>query len=166
MITQPPTLRRNGRIQGTYVYLVLCEEGASIFVKIGISDQPIKRLRELATGCPLVPGVLAYVELPSRPLALLAERGLHSQFTQWRSRGEWFRFRKRDREKFNAGLNTVLSKWKGPSWPMKWTKLNAIELLQQINHTAQLKQAADLKRKLQKNRAKIEARPDIYGIET
>ena len=124
--------RPNGRIRGTYVYLVLCQEQKSIFVKIGVANEPIGRLRGLATGCPLEPEILAYVELPSREAAFQVERELHRELLLWRVRGEWFKFNPRDRAAFNDRLREVLAPWNKPSRPMKWTKLDAGELLRKL----------------------------------
>jgi|SRR5579859_3170539 len=157
------THRPNGRIRGTFVYLVLCEERGIIFVKVGIADEPIKRLRAIATGCPLDVGVLAYVELPNRAAAFQAERELHIQFQQWRTRGEWFRFKKKDKKPFNTRLRMVLAHWERPSWQMKWTKLDAVALLRQITAKRLLLDAK--KARAQMSRAiasELSTRPEFF----
>jgi hypothetical protein len=152
-ISRTPLYRNNGRLRGTYVYLVLCQEQKSIFVKIGVADEPIKRLRGLATGCPLDPEILAYVELPSRPVAFQVERGLHRELLPWRIRGEWFKFDPRDRAAFNERLREVLVPWNKPSQPMKWTKLNAGELLRKITAAHLRSEAAKDRRAIRKTKS-------------
>lgn len=56
-------------------------------VKIGYSDNPDRRLKQFQTanGSPLV--MLAVI-----PGLITEERRLHDQFSEYREKGEWFRY--------------------------------------------------------------------------
>jgi len=58
-------------------------------VKIGVSDDPVKRLRQLERGSPYPLRILATVEGDED-----AERIYHAQFARLRQRGEWFKISK------------------------------------------------------------------------
>lgn len=129
--------RSGGRLSGCYVYLLLCQERDLIFAKVGVSQDPIKRLTGILVGCPLIPGVLAVVELQNRQRAFRVEASIHSQLREWRSRGgEWFELRAGDKCTFNAALRSALDEFASPSWPLNWTKLNVPELLKQQHAAA------------------------------
>lgn len=130
-LTQLPSHRHNGRIRGWYVYLLMFQVGEVIFVKVGQSGDPIKRLSSLLTGCPTDDGVLAVAELPSRLIAGWTESALHRAFRPWRIRGEWFEFRPDERELFNRGWKHAVADFASSSWPIRWTKLSVGHLLRQ-----------------------------------
>lgn len=60
-------------------------------IKIGISDDPDKRLKSIQTGSAEKLGIWAFMEFESRDAALEAEGVLHSTFQRARRSGEWFR---------------------------------------------------------------------------
>jgi hypothetical protein len=124
-------LRSDGRIRGCYVYMLLCEEEQRIYVKIGSSVDPIKRLKQLTTGCPLQPEVLAVVELPGKQRANNLEHALHLALEQWRSSGEWFKFQQSDRQVFNDIWRPILQTHSSPGWRLAWTKVSIPELRQE-----------------------------------
>jgi hypothetical protein len=59
----------------------------STTVKIGVSIDPIRRLREIQSMCP-IPITLLW----SCPGGTALEQSLHHEFDQFRSHGEWFTF--------------------------------------------------------------------------
>lgn len=126
-----PGLRPNGRIRGAYVYLLLCESENKIHVKAGRSIDPIKRLDALLTGCPLIPGILAVCELPTRAQCADAELALHTAFDAWHTRGEWFCFAPADKGGFNFAWRIALAKFETSMWRPRWTKINVQSLLAQ-----------------------------------
>ena len=128
-IDQLPYFRPDGRLRGSYVYLLLCQDGDSIFAKAGRANDPIRRLHNLLVGCPISPGVLAVAELPGDRLAVRAETALLHALDAWHARGEWFRFKAKDRAAFNHAWRTALAEFASPSWPIRWTKLSVPALL-------------------------------------
>lgn len=66
-----------------HVYFIQCQTTG--LVKIGRSQDPIKRLRNLSTSSPTPLKMISYGKaLPNH------ERELHDQFAEHRSHGEWF----------------------------------------------------------------------------
>jgi hypothetical protein len=103
--------------------MLMCEAPDGIYTKIGLSDDPVKRMHGIVTGCPLVPGLLAYAELPNRRKALNFEQELHCALGKWRRIGEWFLFQRNDKPDFNRRLQDVAKHFASPSWPIRWKKL-------------------------------------------
>lgn len=123
--------RANGRMRGSFVYLLLCQNPEGIYVKIGRSDDPVKRLPGILTGCPLSPGIMAVAELPNRDRALRLEQELHGAMRRWRKAREWFLFLPDDKAEFNQRLRSVADEFASPSWPIQWNKLSVPELIHQ-----------------------------------
>lgn len=111
------------------MYLLLCEGEGSLFAKVGMAKDPLDRARTVLVGCPLPPGVLAYVELPGRLKARQLERELHGALKPWHTGGEWFKFKAADKPAFNSAWQIVFGALSEPSWPLKWTKINAAALV-------------------------------------
>lgn len=65
------------------VYFIQAEEGGPI--KIGVAQDPPKRLAEIQRTCPQKLRILATV-----PGGAPRERELHSKFADYRLHGEWF----------------------------------------------------------------------------
>ncbi len=118
----------NGRIAGCYVYMALCQDGADIHIKIGLSQEPAKRVLALFHNNPLLIECLAVVDLPSRRIARRLERDLHEAMKKWRTCGEWFCFSLADRAEFNRLQKASLAKYASGSRPLRWTKMNVPQL--------------------------------------
>jgi predicted GIY-YIG superfamily endonuclease len=71
----------------TMVYVVACGDS----VKIGMSTDPNARLKDMKTGMPEAPYIVATRTLSSRALAHQMEKQLHWRFRARRAHGEWFR---------------------------------------------------------------------------
>lgn len=65
------------------IYFIAADEVAR--VKIGWSIDPVSRLKELQTGCPVALRIVAAV-----PGTYSMEQQLHVDFAKFRSHGEWF----------------------------------------------------------------------------
>src|SRR5690348_7786681 len=79
-LSKPPT---KGAFVPTWVYFIQTEDGP---IKIGIANDPLKRLAELQTShhAPLK-------LLGVSPGTLIVERKIHKQLDAHRLQGEWFR---------------------------------------------------------------------------
>lgn len=119
----------DGRIRGSYVYLLMCEDQAKIKMKVGQSDRPLERLHGILTGCPLSPGLFAIAELPTRKLAFEVEKELHDEFKEWHLVREWFEFPISDKPQFNAAWKRVFQGYSSPSWKLSWTKFSVARIL-------------------------------------
>lgn len=74
--------------QECFVYVISIDDlGLS---KIGISDNPNKRLRQLSTGSPFRMRVALTISLPDREMALAVESAFHKEVGPRRLNGEWF----------------------------------------------------------------------------
>jgi hypothetical protein len=119
----------NGLLRGNYVYLLLCENGKRIFIKIGISHSPIERAMEIRTSCPINPGILAILRFSGRHLALKMEQRLHHAFKPWRSHGEWFDVPKSDKLHFNNILKQTVALMDRNSLRLRFEKINMAEII-------------------------------------
>lgn len=115
--------RPDGRLRGTYVYMLLCRDDGPIYVKVGITDRPDERLLALRHGCPVTPLQYCTMEVASRRKARVIEIGLHESFRQWRAHGEWFRVNFTDKTEFNAGWRKVLARHATNGWPGEWSRV-------------------------------------------
>ncbi len=73
----------------TRIYFI-SQRGHVELVKIGIANDPEKRLAEMQTGSGFRLKLLATATLASRAEAMNLERDLHHAFRSRRVRGEWF----------------------------------------------------------------------------
>jgi Meiotically up-regulated gene 113 len=113
-----PVFTKEGRLAGCFVYLLVCQDGDPIYVKIGITIQPDHRLRALVNNCPVKAQRFATIRLWSRRKALDIENKLHSTFKQNRVTGEWFKFTLDEKQAFNAELRKILAEHSLPNWPL------------------------------------------------
>jgi hypothetical protein len=121
---------QEGRMRGHYVYMLLCQDaGGSIYIKMGISSNPISRLRALRSGCPVSPKSFAYFETYSVRVSRRIEADLHKSFAKWNAHLEWFAFLEADKAEFNAVLNAVLAHHAVPGKPFVWNRVSVKELV-------------------------------------
>ena len=71
-----------------YVYLIRC--GDSSFYKIGVSENPIERLRDLQAATPYPLSLVVTCNFASKIVARQAETDAHRQLDKHRMNGEWF----------------------------------------------------------------------------
>jgi hypothetical protein len=79
-------------VRATYVYVIARQEHdrAVSPIKIGISDNPDKRLSTIRVSCPFPVEYLHSFGPMTRPEALRHENGLHDAYKDNRMQGEWF----------------------------------------------------------------------------
>jgi hypothetical protein len=135
--------------------MLLCQRN-EIFVKIGISDDPLKRLTSILVGCPLTPGILAATRLANRRIAQQAETAVHEALFGFRVRGEWFCFKPTDKPEFNRLLQSALAEFSSPSLPVEWAKINVEQMM------AQKRQAVYVARKRTEQNRRLAKR---YGAD-
>ena len=72
----------------TNVYLIRC--ATTTYYKIGIADDPNKRLEALQAGCPYPLHIVMTCGFLSRTAASQAELDVHAKLAKHNVRGEWF----------------------------------------------------------------------------
>jgi len=86
-LTQAVLLPKNKRSPSPFfVYAILAGDS----IKIGMSHEPEKRMKSIATGCPMVPSLIWQQEFSSIGKARMEEKRLHKKFQKQRQHGEWF----------------------------------------------------------------------------
>lgn len=63
---------------------------AGIWCKIGISNNPEKRVCSISTSCPLPPSVVFSSALYPTEIAIIIERHIHIHLAEKQSNNEWF----------------------------------------------------------------------------
>lgn len=128
--------RQDGRLRGSYVYMLLCRDDGPIYVKVGITDRPDSRMMALRLGCPVAPRQFCTMEVVSRRKARTIEVDLHAAFARWSAHGEWFKVDLADKEKFNEAWKQVLGRHVMAGWPCAWSKV-AVQPVMDAKHRAQ-----------------------------
>ena len=129
----------DGRLKGSYVYMLLCQEGESpIYVKAGMSDRPTRRFSSLRAGCPVAPKIMAVCEVRSRNHAKRIEAALHLAFQPWHAHLEWYRVPFEDKKRFNLSWQPVFRQWSEEGWRLEWTQISAQALASRLDANANL----------------------------
>ena len=89
-----------------YLYLIRCNK--SDFYKIGVSQHPKYRIRDLQIGCPY-PLILIYKKQFDNVNVRDIESLLHKKYWKKRVGGEWFEFSKDDIDSIQQGLGEYLT---------------------------------------------------------
>lgn len=72
----------------SYVYIITDGEDC----KVGVSDNPAKRLKQLQTGNPKKLKIVDTFEVPRKEIAFKVEKEAHSKIQSlYEKRGEWFK---------------------------------------------------------------------------
>lgn len=74
----------------SFIYIISPSRHQNGPVKIGISDNPQKRLKQIQTGHPEKIEIKHLEEISTRRKTLELEKNLHRDFSIYRSHGEWF----------------------------------------------------------------------------
>ena len=78
------------------VYIMGFEDG---MIKIGISNMPFRRIKEIETSSGRIVNLIYYTQLCDEKKALSIEKTLHDAFNLYRTRGEYFDFNRRSKTK-------------------------------------------------------------------
>jgi predicted GIY-YIG superfamily endonuclease len=84
-----PRARKHPAGSPTEAYVYIIASGDC--VKIGVSNNPLRRLEDMFSGMPYPPLIVATRLFPSRERAFAMEKRLHQLFREHRTNGEWFR---------------------------------------------------------------------------
>lgn len=104
--------------------MLFCQDGdGPVYVKVGMSALPYRRVCELSTGCPVRPAMLALAHVGmSRGRALKIERGLHRRLDKWRHRREWFLVPIADKAEFKRQTTLAISDHFSAGARVEWRK--------------------------------------------
>jgi hypothetical protein len=91
----------DGFIHGKYVYIVESEAG---FVKIGVSSNPSRRIKELRTASP---EMLELLDCAPKTRPEYVEEELHSMFSSGRKHGEWFNLKNKEKKQLLKELHSI-----------------------------------------------------------
>lgn len=85
------------------------------YVKVGISNNPRARLKDLDNAGPVKLKLILVLKLTSKVQAELLEAGVHSKLNSYREKGEWFRYSQHTLKWINktkrSGYPIVTSEW-------------------------------------------------------
>lgn len=112
------------------VYVLLKNMPDGIYVKIGISADPIRRLRELIHGLPWVPDTLSYYRMRTRVAARDMEGYLLLAHRNCRTRGEWHLLPADQLVAFKRTLQVTGSRYVKKSHGGKWATMSVPEFLE------------------------------------
>lgn len=85
----------------TFLYVIYCEHRDGVHIKIGISKNPQKRLKQLQTGNISTLKLFRTLTCFSKFQAAIIEKHLHNRFSDKRSNGEWFHYDKEMKQYFD-----------------------------------------------------------------
>lgn len=119
------------------VYAIFVESGAGPgYIKIGITENLLKRLDSLQVGCPFPIGLVGVLDAGHYPqTAQDLEERFHERFASRRTSGEWFQFdfsSELDKADFNHGSREILRRYFGPNHPW-WVKKTWNQLRREIS---------------------------------
>jgi hypothetical protein len=81
------------------IYVLRVQNQRKGFLKIGTTETPARRMRDIQTNCPFD---LSLVSL--RPGTIKEEREIHRKLREYKTRGEWFEDTKEVREFLNISM--------------------------------------------------------------
>lgn len=93
-----------------FVYAFFFEYGDEVFVKVGQSAKPHRRLGEVANGCPFPLSQAVYTQIGSASIAKSFELRMKVALARFRTRGEWYVFNKAQGGEFSVAANIVYMK--------------------------------------------------------
>ena len=120
----------------SFVYMLLCQDAGPVYIKVGISDRPTKRLLELRHGCPVTPRQFCFMEFGTRRAAKIIERMLHRAFDHWSAHGEWFAVPMADKAAFNEAWKDVIYGRRENGRPCEWQKVSVEPLVKHLHRSS------------------------------
>lgn len=140
-ILQTGACTSSGFFRGHFVYFLLCDDGECVLIKIGVSESPLARAKDIATGCPFPLQYLGYTEVGTEGAARYVEALIHSSLAQWRTQGEWFRFPVDEHHLFRRRVYPILREH-------RVRRLDADPLIEMIDFAEYIKQGREFRRKV------------------
>ena len=150
----------DGRLRGSWTYMLLCRDGLGpIYVKVGISDNPLKRFNALVTSCGVMPQRFSFVNVRSRDSAKKLEKDLLDAFSKWKTNGEWIRLKVTEKKEFNVAWQKVFEKHATRDWPLRWVQCHA----KGLRKYAQRRKRYVQKKHMRRGKAFLDFQKDLSG---
>lgn len=112
------------------VYAAFFDFREFVFIKVGRSAKPYKRVMDVAMGCPLVLSAAVFAHVGDLGKAQSIEARCQSALAEHRSRGEWFVFPKDDGSKFASVMAEAFAKV--TARPLRWNKMDVEKMRQEM----------------------------------
>lgn len=114
---------------GSYLYMLFCmDDDGPLYIKIGRSRDPYKRLDQIRTACPVKAVQLAVCPVRTIEQSRKLEKALLDATSVWRIRGEWCRLDLEDRSSFNEKWKALFREEGDYAWPLKWDMISVEEI--------------------------------------
>lgn len=108
-----------------FIYAFFFENGADIHVKVGESTKPYERLKSICCGSPFQVAQAVFCHAGGKRVARKFESLVAQSLGDFRTRGEWYSFKKEDAVTFRGCIAVAFAKATGRS--LKWTKVDMQE---------------------------------------
>lgn len=105
-----------------FIYAFFFENGDDIYVKVGESVKPYRRLEAVSAGSPFHVTQAVFCHAGSKSVARKFEALVKAELSGFRTRGEWYVFRKEQASVFRAVMAASFAKATGMR--LKWTKVD------------------------------------------
>lgn len=84
-----------------FVYIITSDK----YCKVGITNDPYRRLKDISTGCPIKPSLYFFKRVEN---AKLIESRTHNVLKQYKTNGEWFEI---SPEECKETLEYIIKNW-------------------------------------------------------
>jgi hypothetical protein len=108
-----------------FIYAFFFENGDDIYVKVGESVKPYMRLEAIVSGSPFRVSQAVFCHAGGKSVARKFEALVKKALSSFRTRGEWYAFKKEDSATFRAGMAASFAKATGRT--LKWTRIDMAE---------------------------------------
>jgi len=108
-----------------FVYAFFFAYKDEVFVKVGQSAVPYKRLQAITHGCPFPLTRAVFSQIGSSTNAKSFEAGVRYALDAYRTRGEWYCFANSDGHTFSAAIHKVFARVTGRR--LSWSEIDVDE---------------------------------------
>jgi hypothetical protein len=104
------------------IYAAFASDRGDVYVKVGSTVRPLQRVRGLVTACPFHIKRFVFCHVGSMKLARGIERATMHKLAEYRTRGEWYRFKAAEADAFKEGIRWAYRRVTGRR-DLKWTEI-------------------------------------------
>lgn len=112
------------------IYAAFFNFDDNVIVKVGRSTKPYARVISVASGCPFALSAAVFSHVGPLQKAMSIEATVMHQLAAYRTRGEWYRFKKSEGENFSRHIRLAYGKATGRV--LKWTALDVERMKQEM----------------------------------
>lgn len=105
-----------------FIYAFFFEYKDEVFVKIGQSAVPYKRLNAVSQGCPFPLSQAVFAQIGGESHAKTFELRMKNELSECRTRGEWYCMHKSEGARFNVAIRKVFMQITGRT--LAWSKID------------------------------------------